>query len=118
MTVAVCIQCGRVKVGAFTRCLSCRFTPAKPEDLAKSILLSDQVSKCGALDKASDQLQSGGVVEFDSQAVAEWTAAAQVDPQDVQMPLGCAIIWYVPLVVMVLLMLVLVVLLLLMAGRT
>jgi hypothetical protein len=108
MTVAVCIRCGRMKVGAFTPCLGCRFTPERPDDLAKSVLLSDQVSDRAALETASERLKAGGAVEFDPRAVAEWTAAIQANPQDLRLPTGCVIIWYAPLVIMVVLTLVVV----------
>ena len=32
MTLAICIECGAEKVGAFTVCAACGFTPSTPEE--------------------------------------------------------------------------------------
>src|SRR5580704_10449578 len=111
MTVAVCIRCGRMKVGAFTACPGCWFAPEQPDDLAKSVLLSDQSAGPSALASASARLQAGGELAFDPRAVAEWAAAIRASPPDVRLPLGCAVLWYAPLVVLVVLVFVLVALL-------
>jgi hypothetical protein len=92
-----------MKVGAFTACPICRFAPTQPEDLAKSVLLSDQASDPAALNSASEQLRAGGSVDFDQEAVAQWVATIQTHMPDLRMPLGCAIVWYAPLLIMALL---------------
>ncbi len=107
MTVAVCIRCGKTKVGAFTTCLGCRFTPEEPEDLAKSVLLSGQASNRASLNEARATLQAGGSVDLDPQVFADWAAFFRANPQDLGMPLGCLLIWYASLAIMVLLALVL-----------
>src|SRR5262245_35051327 len=105
MTIAVCIRCGKMKHGAITACLACRFTPKEPEELAKSIMLSDHVCDSAALDKASETLKRGGIVEFDPQALAQWTAGIAANPDWLRIPLGCAILLYAPVVIMVVLVL-------------
>jgi hypothetical protein len=107
MTVAVCIRCGRRKTGAFTACLGCRFTPEQPEDLARSMLLSDQACDPAALEAAGAQLRVGQPVDFDPQDVAAWAALIRANASDLRMPLGCAIVWYAPLAILCVLVLVL-----------
>lgn len=41
MTLAICINCGDEKVGAWTECVSCGFVPESDDDLMKSLALSD-----------------------------------------------------------------------------
>jgi hypothetical protein len=94
-----------MKVGAFTACLRCGFTPEQPEDLAKSILLSDRVRERADLEEASARLKAGLAVDFDPEAVADWVEFIRANPQDLRMPLGCAIIWYALLVILALLVL-------------
>jgi hypothetical protein len=108
MTIAVCIRCGRMKVGAFTPCSSCQFTPQEPEELAKSVLLSDRVTDREELNKASERLQAGGDVGFDEQAVAEWATA--IATNQLRMPIGCIVACYAPIVILVFLVIALVVL--------
>ena len=88
MTAAVCIRCGRMKLGAFATCPACQFTPEEPEELAKSVLLSNQVADPTALAEASAQLQAGAEVTFDPRAVAQWVKAIRAGPTTLQMPLG------------------------------
>jgi hypothetical protein len=41
MTVAICVECGAFKHGAFNRCDSCGFRPVDDYDMAYSLALSD-----------------------------------------------------------------------------
>ena len=41
MTKAVCMNCGQLKFGAYTKCSSCGFTPATLLDLTMSEAYSD-----------------------------------------------------------------------------
>lgn len=106
MTVAVCILCGNMKVGAFTACLGCGFTPKQPKELAKSMVLSDQFRDQPFLDEASARLKSGLVVEYDPKEVANLAAFIDANFHELRMPLGCAIIWYAPLVILAVLLLI------------
>lgn len=105
MTVAVCIRCGGMKTGAFTRCPGCGLVPERAEDLAKSVLLSDQSCDRAALDDASQKLGSGGLVEFDEAAIRSWVEASESSSHNQRMPVGCMILWYAPLVIMIFLFL-------------
>jgi hypothetical protein len=107
MTVAVCIRCGRIKIGAFCRCPGCGLSPTQPEDLAKSVMLSEQVCDRPALVDVSGKLMAGDSVEFDSAAVAEWVEGVRSRPNDLRITVGCVITSYAPLVIMILLCVVL-----------
>ena len=107
MTAAVCLRCGRMKVGAFTACPGCHFMPERPEDLAKSVLLSDQAASPSALANASAQLQAGRAVAFDPKDVAIWVAAIRSGSPQLRMHRGCAVVWYASLVILVVLVIVL-----------
>lgn len=40
MTSAVCLECGKMKGGAWTACPSCGYQPRGAEELAKSLMIS------------------------------------------------------------------------------
>ena len=43
MTKAVCLECGRMKDNAWTQCQACGYQPSGAEDLAKSLLLTEDL---------------------------------------------------------------------------
>ncbi|MGP0067203.1 MAG: hypothetical protein ACLQGP_26860 [Isosphaeraceae bacterium] len=100
MTVAVCIRCGRMKVGAFTQCPACGFIPEQAEDMARSVMLSDQASDRPALEDAGEKLQAGMPLEFDEAAVREWAKAIRETSAGTGLPLGCVVVAYAPFVIM------------------
>src|SRR5262245_13521738 len=51
VTVAVCLECGRMKAGAWTPCPACNYQPAGAEELAKALMVSDS---CVAPDKLQE----------------------------------------------------------------
>jgi hypothetical protein len=51
MTVAVCLECGQMKSGAWTQCPACGYQPSGAEELAKSLMVSDN---CIAPDKLKE----------------------------------------------------------------
>ena len=59
MTTAVCLQCGRMKSGAWTPCPACGYRPAGPEDLAKALMLSDNCLAPDTLAEFSRRRQEG-----------------------------------------------------------
>ena len=103
MTVAVCIKCGEQKVGAIVRCGKCRFLPEATEDLARSLMLCDQSCDKATLLAASENLKAGRPLDYDAAALAQWTETLRQNPQALRMPLGCAILWYAPLAIMLIL---------------
>ena len=74
MTAAICLKCGAMKVGAFTRCPKCRFTPESGEDQARSILLSDRTLDLAALKDTAQRIAGGETPVFDEAAVVQMAA--------------------------------------------
>lgn len=65
MTKAVCFNCGEIKNGAFTICLSCQVRPTDEPDLIKSIGLSDHYISLSELENIGARLKSGESILFD-----------------------------------------------------
>lgn len=78
MTTAICIRCGKNKSGAFALSSQCGFLPAAPEDMARSLILSDRQSAEADLLRHAETLLKGGVIDYPedqvrglSQAIAQ-----------------------------------------------
>ena len=65
MTLAICIECGHEKFGAFTPCRKCDHQPATLIDKAKSIMLSDHNFPFEELQGYSRTIKSGKTVLYD-----------------------------------------------------
>ncbi len=74
MTAAVCIKCGAMKVGAFTLCPKCKFTPESGADQARSILLSDHNMDRAALEQVGEKIAAGVPLTFNEAAIAQMAA--------------------------------------------
>ena len=74
MTYAICIKCGKGKVGAFVPCSKCGFMPESASDQARSILLSDHNADKATLDAACAKLRAGEPLEFDEPGIARMAA--------------------------------------------
>lgn len=101
MTVAICLRCGRTKVGAFAYCPGCGFTPSTDADLAKSLLLSDRHLDPQSLEAIGAKIKGGEELNFDQESVDE--LAEVIKASGVKMPLGCRVIVWVPMIVLLLL---------------
>ncbi len=104
MTAAICIKCGAMKVGAFTPCPKCRFTPESPQDQARSILLSDRNLDASTLEEKAQRIHRGETLNFDESAVAQMASEFEelrkhVPPR----PVGCLIFQWTLIVILVLL---------------
>ena len=53
MTIAICKSCGAKKFGALVQCENCNFEPSTKDDIAESIILSDQYLGLKTLKKIS-----------------------------------------------------------------
>ncbi|MEZ6051567.1 MAG: hypothetical protein R3C02_09300 [Planctomycetaceae bacterium] len=106
MTIAVCMKCGHQKVGAFALCPVCSFAPQQSDEFAKSILLSDQAATAAELEIAMEKLKSGSSIEFDPEEIHMWSTEILERPNQLKMPIGCAIAWYLPLILACVLVLV------------
>jgi len=105
MTYAICIKCGNGKVGAFTPCLRCGFSPKSSSDQARSILLSDHNVDKSELDAAGKKLSAGEPIEFDEAGIAKM--AAELEQMAMTPPAGfgrgCAIFMWLLIGIAVLL---------------
>ena len=70
MTVAICLECGEAKFGAFSPCSRCGFAPKSSTEEAKNILLSDHHHTRAELDALSETIRSGHPVVYDPVALA------------------------------------------------
>jgi hypothetical protein len=69
MTIAVCSSCGKIKFGAWTPCSECDHDPETLEDMAKSLMLSDNFYSQEELEQFSVRLQRGEAWRFDEVAM-------------------------------------------------
>jgi hypothetical protein len=74
MTIAICLECGRMKAGAWTPCLACGYQPTGPEDLAKSLMLSDNCIATDKLEEFSARRQQGEPWNFNPELVDQFKA--------------------------------------------
>ena len=97
MTAAVCLQCGEIKMGAWTPCRNCGHTPADDEDKAKHLFLSDHILSAADIDRVSADIRKGKPPQFDAAQLGEMLAAMksmpttpQVDVRKVK--IGCFVV--------------------------
>ena len=64
MTVAVCLECGEIKHGAFTPCRVCGFEPSTGAELAKHLLVSTHHMSRAELKGVSELVNSGEEIYF------------------------------------------------------
>ena len=65
MTVAVCLNCGEYKVGAWGVCARCGTAPETDEHLASALLFTDHYLSPEQLNQASQQITAGQPVAVD-----------------------------------------------------
>lgn len=70
MTIAMCIECGKEKFGAFSPCDRCGFEPTSIIEQAKSVLLSDHHQSRGELKKVGKIIESGQPITYDPNVLA------------------------------------------------
>ena len=102
MTLAVCLQCGSMKVGALTPCPGCGYDPSGDDvAIAKALLLSDQHASPASLEAASQRIKAGEPPELDKDQSAQLATGL---PRDLPAsPVGCRVAVWTPVMVMVLL---------------
>ena len=59
MTMAVCLKCGEIKLGAFTPCPACKFAPESSADKSKAMLLTDHLMNQERLKQVSQGIKDG-----------------------------------------------------------
>ena len=90
MTVAVCLHCGAMKVGAWTPCPRCGYTPETPEDQAKHLMVSDHYLGQADLENISVRVKQGLPLNFQPQQVEQMAASIQATEGD-----RAKVRWYV-----------------------
>ena len=106
MTLAICLECGGEKRGALTPCAACGFTPSTEEERARSMLLSDRHMTSEQLATNGALISSGAAPDLGDAPVDEMAALIRENPDLLEMPLGCRIAVWIPLVVLIILLVV------------
>jgi hypothetical protein len=98
MTLAICLQCGHEKLGAFTPCPACGYDPSG-DNLAeaKALLLSDHHATADELRAASAMIKEGKEVPFSRSVIDRIVAELAKAPRSAKMPIGCAILMWSPI---------------------
>lgn len=74
MTVAVCLECGQMKAGAWTPCPACAYQPRGVEELAKSLMLSDNCIAPATLAEFAARRQQGEPFNFGPELLEKFKA--------------------------------------------
>jgi hypothetical protein len=74
VTVAVCLECGRMKAGAWTPCPACGYQPSGAEELAKSLIVSDNCVAADKLKEFAARRQQGEPWNFSPELVETFKA--------------------------------------------
>lgn len=65
MTVAVCLECGTLKTGAWSSCPTCGYQPQGEDELARSLLVSDNCIARPKLEAMAERRRAGEPWNFD-----------------------------------------------------
>ena len=65
MTIAICMNCGAEKFGAFNPCDKCGFAPITEEELAYSMAIIDRHFDHPSLKRIGDQIRAGKRPDLD-----------------------------------------------------
>jgi len=92
MTVAVCLNCGELKHGAFTKCFECGYTPNDDESLTKHILVTDHYHDQQTLKAIAERVKAGQAIEFDPDTLKKaWVSKAELNASGRRFAVGWAI---------------------------
>ena len=72
MTTAICFKCGNYKNGAFNICENCNTCPESEEELAISIVMTDNYFTQSNLNELSKFIKAGGKPAFAQNILHEW----------------------------------------------
>jgi ribosomal protein L40E len=87
MALAICINCGAQKTGAFMECNGCGFEPSRAKDKARSIFLSEHHFSKDDLEIASKIINAGERMALDEYEIDQYFATIeelQSRPRDTQ----------------------------------
>ena len=71
MTMAICINCGGEKFGAFGACDGCGFRPTSEEEMAKALMMTDHYFSKEKLAEIGADIKKGTAVTFNPENVAQ-----------------------------------------------
>ena len=91
MTLAVCIRCGAMKVGAPTPCPECQFEPQENDDKAKAMLLTDHFLSETELEKNSERIRTGEPVNYPQDLLDEYIETFEENPDLLKFPMSIKI---------------------------
>lgn len=74
VTVAVCLECGQMKAGAWTPCPACNYQPRGLEELAKALMVSDNCIAPATLAEFATSRQQGEPFNFGPELVEQFKA--------------------------------------------
>jgi hypothetical protein len=80
MTVAVCIRCGAMKLGALTPCPECQFDPEANEDKAKAMVLTDHFLPQQELETISKRIKTSQPVTYPEDTIDEYVKFFEENP--------------------------------------
>jgi ribosomal protein L40E len=90
MTVAVCLKCGAIKHGAWTRCLECGYTPDDDESYTRHLLVTDHYLSREQLEEVAARVKSGQPVDFPPELLRQaWVSKADVEKDQRACAIGC-----------------------------
>jgi hypothetical protein len=72
MTQALCLKCGAFKIGAFTPCHECGFSPKTVEDKAKGMIMTDWHFNSEQLEEYSSRIKAGETLTFGEETLARF----------------------------------------------
>jgi hypothetical protein len=102
MTVAVCLNCGAFKHGAWTPCLKCGYAPHDDESYTKHVLVTDHYLSREQLEEVAGRVKAGEVVEFPPELLKQaWVSKADVDKLGRSFSVGCGVFLAVMVVIAV-----------------
>jgi hypothetical protein len=100
MTLAVCLECGELKHGAFTPCQKCGYTPNDDESLTKHLLVTDHFLDSKSLQSIADRVKSGKPIHFDPESLKQaWVSKEQMDAENKRIGRGCLIFFAIILAI-------------------
>ncbi len=102
MTVAVCLNCGAFKHGAWTPCLKCGCTPNDDESYTRHMLVTDHFLSKEQLEEVAARVKAGEPVEFPPEVLRQaWVSKAEVDRVGRRFAVGCVLVLIVVLAAVV-----------------
>ncbi|MFC1678953.1 hypothetical protein ACFL2T_01945 [Elusimicrobiota bacterium] len=93
MTRAVCLKCGEFKIGAWSPCRKCGFSPEDEESITRHKLATDHFFSPKELEAISERVKAGEEVQFPPELFEIHRAGpADMAQLDRKMKVGCLVV--------------------------